>query len=1083
MKINYILSDTTNYATTKALQEVATRAKENLLSNFIVIVPETKSIAIEKELLSLTESEAVFNVGVYSFVRLLSRIGGIDQSKVISKQVCVMMLRKIISENADKFVCYKKNIKSVGFAEKMYDTIQQFKSSEVSPDDLLEVVKTGSNTLKLKLQDIILLFEAYEEAIATKFFDDCDKLRLLVNLAKSSETIKNSEIFVVGFDNITTEMQSVLQELACNAKEITFSCCYFHEKREDKYIQKNELYNKFKHIADKLKQPYVPKVFESVKSGDFYHVKNSLFAPQKKEQKYAGDIKIFEAKSKFQELEFVACKIIESAKKGKRYKDICVLAPSLEQDISIVEQVFKLWNIPYFVKKSYEISNHPLVELIKQVFAVESSHFSSEKVLELLSNPYVDAQNVPEFENYVRATGLSYGALVRCECDDEKLKPTFEFLRAFTEKMHNHYKECATVSDFVAFVKSIRAEFEKDEKTNNLASVLSENGFAESSEVFKRVPKKIDELTLTLDNFMGQTSVTAEEFLQIFLSGLSTMKLNLTPMSVDSVLIQDNIDGFFDKDIMFVVGAIEGAFPKKMIDSGVILDTELEQAKNLIHKPIEPTIKQINARENYAVYEAMLLPKEKFYISYSEKSFDGKENKPSSIIVNLSNMFGKAVFVSDFKPYIFDCKKVCENKFALHLNDYIKGGYRLSALCEEYSSVADILSKNLIEAIERYNLADNDFELKNADELYFAGNKTSISQLEKYFACPYKFFIHYGLRLKENKDAKLDAIDIGSIIHRVAELFVKNIEKMQGLDEINLDREILKIVSFAVSEIGINEEKNQVVLKFLSEESIRLCKYILFEQNMSSFKNVQKFNEYKFAGKNAVEIEAENKKLTLEGKIDRTDEWGNYKRIIDYKTGDISSDLTSVYYGKKIQLVSYLLASDKISDKKIAGLFYFPIHSDYVKNSKKVDNLYKMQGFLIDDAEVLKHMDNSVSFESPNSALIPLKIKTSKDNIAKNVFEVSRLGVNNKYFSEGEFEELKAYAKELLSGACSEILSGYIEPSPLSIKSDSPFLECTRCEFAGFCGLKKSKFADGRNCTQEVSKASFKQLQKEVDNG
>ena len=42
----------------------------------------------------------------------------------------------------------------------------------------------------------------------------------------------------------------------------------------------------------------------------------------------------------------------------------------------------------------------------------------------------------------------------------------------------------------------------------------------------------------------------------------------------------------------------------------------------------------------------------------------------------------------------------------------------------------------------------------------------------------------------------------------------------------------------------------------------------------------------------------------MKGKIDRVDECGEYKRIIDYKTGDISSDLASVYYGKKIQLIN-----------------------------------------------------------------------------------------------------------------------------------------------------------------------------------
>ena len=36
----------------------------------------------------------------------------------------------------------------------------------------------------------------------------------------------NFYVYVIGFDNITFEMQSVLRDLAINAKEITFSSVY-----------------------------------------------------------------------------------------------------------------------------------------------------------------------------------------------------------------------------------------------------------------------------------------------------------------------------------------------------------------------------------------------------------------------------------------------------------------------------------------------------------------------------------------------------------------------------------------------------------------------------------------------------------------------------------------------------------------------------------------------------------------------------------------------------------------------------------------------------------------------------------------
>ena len=52
MKINYLLSDTTKDATKLALMQVVQKAKNDIFGNFVVLVPETKSIIIEKELLN-----------------------------------------------------------------------------------------------------------------------------------------------------------------------------------------------------------------------------------------------------------------------------------------------------------------------------------------------------------------------------------------------------------------------------------------------------------------------------------------------------------------------------------------------------------------------------------------------------------------------------------------------------------------------------------------------------------------------------------------------------------------------------------------------------------------------------------------------------------------------------------------------------------------------------------------------------------------------------------------------------------------------------------------------------------------------
>ena len=130
----------------------------------------------EKELLSLSKNGAFANIYVYSFVRLINRLGFVSAEKTMSKQICILLLRKIIYDNYENLKCYKKTAKTIGFAEKMYETISQFKSSGVSVEDLKLSLATKAEALKAKLEDIVLLYEEYEKVLGEDHFDDLDKL-------------------------------------------------------------------------------------------------------------------------------------------------------------------------------------------------------------------------------------------------------------------------------------------------------------------------------------------------------------------------------------------------------------------------------------------------------------------------------------------------------------------------------------------------------------------------------------------------------------------------------------------------------------------------------------------------------------------------------------------------------------------------------------------------------------------------------------------------------------------------------------------------------------------------------------------
>ncbi len=1080
MKINYILSDTTKGATSAALQNVIKKAESNLFNDYVVIVPETKSIIIEKELLSLSKNGAFANIYVYSFVRLINRLGFVSAEKTMSKQICILLLRKIIYDNYENLKCYKKTAKTIGFAEKMYETIAQFKSSGVSAQDLKLSLATKAEALKAKLEDIVLLYEEYEKVLGEDSFDDLDKLALIAKFAKTNEFIKNAEIYVVGFDNITYEMVSVLKEMATHSKEITFSCVYFNENREDRHIQTNELYSKYKRIAEELKYPYVPTFVKTKKSGDFYNIQNYLFAKKQKTVTPKGQVEIFEAKSKKQEIDALASKIVLEIDGGKKYRDIGVFVCDLEASKNLIKEVFEEYNIPYFINESHDISGHFFVRFIIGAFELIQSKCSAEKVLNFISNPLWKNDDYSLFYKYVQEIGMSYEQMLEFEdvtiysdAINKKLKKITDRLKEFYFEFKDRLKNCLKFKDYATEISYLFEKFNVKKTLEELAEDERNNGCFVEAEIIEQLFEKQEKFSKAGAVFMGELELSLEEFVQIYFTGFSSMKLNVSPVSIDCVIIQDNTDGFFSIKDMFIVGAEEGKFPVKIDDSGIILDREIEETISIIGKPVEPTVKEINKRESFRVYEAFLEPTEKLFVSYSLNGYDGKSLKPARAVLRLDKLFGEKFIQKNYTKPEFVGYENYSKKFAKNINKFLNGEETLrSDLNKEYSRLYEHLGSHFKNYLENLTFTDKDFVLKNSNGLYFYGDKTSVSQLEKYFNCPYLFFATYGLRLKENKNAKLSSLDVGTIIHRVAELFIYEVKNLENATDEEFENKVKDLLKQAVEESKIIVQKNQAILGVILTECNKLCKSIFVEQINSSFKH--KVSEWSFEGESAITLNLSNGNvIRIEGKIDRIDEYSNYVRVIDYKTGGIDSEFSSIYFGTKIQLISYVSAVTKLDGKKVAGVFYLPVHSDYATSEKMLKDMYKMEGFLLDDIDVVLKMDATLSLEKKESNFVPFKIKEDKHK----GYDFS--GTHSHNLSEKDFENAKDYTEKLCTGAIEEILSGYIEPSPISANASKGLARCEYCKLKGFCGLEKSRFKFGRICSSKVNVSSFDLNKKE----
>lgn len=111
-------------------------------------------------------------------------------------------------------------------------------------------------------------------------------------------------------------------------------------------------------------------------------------------------------------------------------------------------------------------------------------------------------------------------------------------------------------------------------------------------------------------------------------------------------------------------------------------------------------------------------------------------------------------------------------------------------------------------------------------------------------------------------------------------------------------------------------------------------------------------------------------KIEITGQIDRIDITDNYYLVIDYKSGSAFINLLQIYYGLKLQLLTYLLVAKNSADALLgngdaipAGILYcflkIPLITSKAKLSTEqlhaeIDKKLKMPGWVLADPEIIK---------------------------------------------------------------------------------------------------------------------------------
>jgi len=1103
------------YICLKEIQQVLTQAPEG--SPLILLVPEQATF--QNELALLTESSmcGTIRAQVLSFRRLAWRVlqetGGATRKHISEPGKC-MILRNLLEKRASQLKVFQRATKKEGFYATLTRTLTEMKLNRLSVDDLKAVKTEKQELLTGKLHDLAILYAGMENYLVDRYLDPDDYLQITANQLHQSPAILGAEIWVDGFTGFTPQEYYVLEKILLVAKRVTVTLCLDNDQlpgENDLFYSTWETRQKIKDIAVKagalieadlnLNEDIPPRWSAAP---DLAYLEKNFFD-------YAAPsfnlpppgLKLVAAASKRAEVEGVAREITRLCRDlNYRWRDMAVILRNPEDYYALINTIFTDHEIPFFIDLKRPVHYHPLVELIRAACDIVITNWSYEAVFRYLKTDLIPVarEQIDLLENYV----LAYGIKGSRWTDNKDWTYRRHYLK---DSLEEDYLEAEkeTVSASLAAINQIKKEatqalrlFQEEVKKakNGQEIILSlfkflitldipgrlsswrnealDLGQLEQASEHTQIWAYVVDLLEQLVEIVGTEKISLEEYSQMLNAGLENLRLGLIPPGLDQVLIS-SLDRSRNPNVRsaFVLGVNDGILPARGSRNVLFNEAEkefLEQA-GLTFFPGE---KRRLYLEQFLVYTALTRSTEFLGVSYVLADNEGRAATPSIVVSRLKEIFPhlkeefwaeepdglneEGFITRPARSLAYLTSRLRIVKAGKNINPVWWGTYSWLVSQEKWRERCKRVLSSLF-----YINQEPPLPVKLSRSLYGNPVKASVSKIEKFNACPFAYFLTYGLGLKERAQYKLTVPDLGEFYHAALKEFHTRVlaKKINWSD---LKPKDCALLTGEVVETLAPQLRNEILLsgpgyRYLTQKLIKTvgCATNILTEHARRGKFSLVGLELAFGPKgNLPPLRLKLKEdtwLELSGRIDRVDlitsPKGNYLKVIDYKSGAVELNLNEIFYGLKLQLLAYLdlvlnYAPDLIgSDALAAGMLYFtlqnpliishgPLDPDLV--DKEVLKKLKMKGLLLADPEIISLMDNLV-FTSPD--LLPVAFK--KDGCF-----TSRSSV----ISATQFTILRQHLRQTLKAAGEEIMAGVVAIKPYR---GQKFASCRYCQFKAIC--------------------------------
>ncbi len=1051
----------------------------------IFMVPELISHDTERRLSAAAGDRSSRFAEVLSFSRLARRV-----SEAVSKAPMncldnggrVVAMAAAARQLTGRLKAYAAVETKPEFLTGLVDAVDEFKRCCISPQDLMAAARQTEGSLAQKLEELSLLLEGYDALCAQGKHDPRDQMTWLLEMLEESDFAQNHVFYIDGFPDYTRQHMAILQHLIRFSPQVTVGLnCDCVDSPALAFEKAGQTAAEILRCAKNANIPCEIRVLEGRKDG-LARIREHLFQGKLPQSGAFSDcLTVGKADSVPVEVQWAAERVLSLVRQGARFRDIGIVCAEPEAYRSALSLEFHRCGIPLYLVGNEDILQKSVISTVLAALDAALGGFEQRDVLRYLRSVLspLDPDTCDRVENYAFLWGIrgsrwqeewqnhpnglgeawtdgarnALDALNRAR--EQALLPLFRLRDGFRQAVSLDRQ----VEALYAFLEEIRLP----RRLSRLAQDMDAAGDNRTAQILSQLWEILLGALEQMYAVLGSTVWEPEAFIRLLTLLLSQYDVGTIPPVLDAVSAGP-VSAMRCSQVrhLMVLGANEGVLPGYGGSAGILSDQERKALKDCGLPLTGGSLEGLQA-EFAEIYGVFCGATDSICLTYSG-------GQCSYVCSRLAAMAGG--------------EQPCRPTLGAALSDGREAAAFLAA--REAESLAGELglgeAYRQIQERARYSLGN--ISSANVTGLYGEQLILSASQVDRQAECRMSYFLKYGLRARERKEAAVDPAEFGTYVHWVLEHTAQKVMELGGFQSVSLEKTMEIALDYSAryarqhfgeldsSRITYLFARNRRELEMVVEELWQELKLSRFrpEDFEVGFGQGEKLA--------AIEVPSRTMAAVLRGFVDRVDIWKengqSYFRVVDYKTGKKDFDYCDVFNGVGLQMLLYLFALEQTGQSVVgqgaaaAGVQYFParvplLSADGAQTQEQAQQLrakeWKRRGLLLADEAVLAAMD-------PSEELDRLCCTRKKDG-----------SLSGDLADRQQLSMLRQYVFALLADMVEDIASGNVAPNPYT--RGTSHNACTFCPYGDIC--HQASVEGRRNYKAMTAQRFWEEIGREVD--